>query len=290
MAVTVDREIVSLYSRFSLYNSPYVAHEDGSAIDLYPSAAIQGQESGQDDSATTRERVVASPVSGTVLETRTVTAPSKPYAVAQDHLILVDTGDAIARLLHVEPEVVAGDAVSRGEPLGELVRSGFFAPWVPNHVHLGFRSRDADYHRASGSLPLELDVDIRRLDWNGTGTVVASGDTWARLDAPAHPTPGDGFVGLGSDGAVLDGGFPHYPGGGLLGGGEDALLVGTRIGAVTGRNVDWDDGLAVLANGSPVTGLSLYCGRDSFGVKLVDRALDLSVGEEVSVTIERDEE
>ncbi|MFB6256449.1 MAG: hypothetical protein ABEH58_06965, partial [Haloplanus sp.] len=50
-----------------------------------------------------------------VVETRTVTAPSKPYAAAEDHLTLVDTGagsgpavytddgdPAIARILHVE--------------------------------------------------------------------------------------------------------------------------------------------------------------------------------------------
>lgn len=287
MAVTVGAEVLSLYSRFSLYNSPYVAHEEGRAIDLYPPAAVAGHESVDEETDPDSDVAVVSPVSGTVIETRTVSAPPKPFATAEDHLLVVDTGDAIARILHVEPAVGAGDTVSRGEPLGRLVRSGFFAPWVPNHVHLGFRSPDADYYRASGSVPIEVGVDLTPLDWDGSGTVVASGDTWARLDAPAHPTPGEGFVGLGSNGGVLDGGFPHYAGGGLLGDGAIASIAGTRIGDVSGRTVTWLPERTVLANGSPVTGLSLYCGRDTFGVKLVGD-LDLSVGADVSVAIGRE--
>jgi hypothetical protein len=40
----------------------------------------------------------------------------------------------------------------------------------------------------------------------------------------------------------------------------------------------------VLANGEPVTGLSLFCARDAgFGAKLVDPGHDLSVGDRVEV-------
>jgi hypothetical protein len=269
MAVTLRRDMLFQYRRFSLYNSPYVAHDSGRAIDLYPPAD---------------ERIVPSPVAGEVIDTIAVDAPPKPYAAEKDYLILVDTGEYVARLLHVKPGVSAGDEVAVGDPLGALVRAGFFAPWVPNHVHLGFRERDADPYRASGSLPIEVAVDVEPLSWNGTGTVVETGDAMARLDAPAHPAPGERFVGLASGGGVLDGGFPHYVGGGLLGGAGPAEIAGTRVGSVSGRDVSWRDA-TVLANGEPVTGLALFCGRDAFGAKLVGESVDLSAGEEVSVAI-----
>jgi hypothetical protein len=272
MAVTLGAAVLDQYRRFSLYNSPFVAHEEGCAIDLYPPAD---------------ESTAPSPVAGEVVETRAVEAPPKPYAADQDYLILVDTGAYVARLLHVKPRVSAGDTVAVGDPLGTLVRAGFFAPWVPNHVHLGFRDPDANPYRASGSLPVEVAVDVTSLPWDGTGTVHDAGETWARLDAPSHPAPGEYFVGLASGGGVLDGGFPHYDGGGLLGGAGPAEIAGTSVGTVSGRDVAWHDA-TVLANGDPVTGIALFCGRDAFGVKLVGRDLALTEGESVAVTVRRE--
>jgi len=274
MTVTLGPDVLDRYRRFSLYNSPFAAHDRGCAIDLYP-------ESGH----------APSPVAGEVLDIRQVRAPSKPYAAEHDYLLLVDTGEYVARLLHVQPTVNPGERVAAGDPLGDLVRAGFFAPWVPNHIHLGFRPPDANLYRAAGSLPLAVDVDLRPLAWDGTGTVVEAGETWARLDAPANPDPGT-FAGLGSEGAVVDGGFPHYDGGGLLatdGGVCDSGTVdiaGTTVGAVSGRTVAWHD-CTVRANGDPVTGLALFCARDGFGVKLVGESLSLAAGEPVTVSVDR---
>ncbi len=272
MAVTVPRDVLHQYYRFSLYNSPFEAHDDGSAIDLYP-------EGGR----------APSPVAGEVLETKTVRAPPKAYAAEEDHLIVVDTGDWVARILHVDPAVETGEMVAVGDDLGALVRAGFFAPWVPNHVHLGFREPDADPYRAAGSLPVEVGVDVEPLTWDATGTVVESGETWARLDSPTHPAPGERFAGLsGGSGGVLDGGLPHYAHGGLLGSGRatEARLAGHRVGTVEGRTVTWDD-ITLHANGEPVTGLALFCARDDAGVKLVGEGVDLAVGDPVTVTVER---
>jgi len=281
MAVTVPQRVLEQYYRFSLYNSPFVAHDEGCAIDCYPEG----------------ERA-PSPVAGEVLDTKTVQAPPQPYAADHDYLILIDTGEYVARLLHVRPGVAAGDSVAVGEDLGELVRAGFFAPWVPNHIHLGFRDADANPYRAAGSLPVEAGVDVEALSWDGTGTVVETGETWARLDSPTHPAPGERFVGLatgdGRDGAgetaVLDGGLPHYEWGGLLGGdgrAADARLAGQRVGTTDGHTVAWDD-LTILANGDPVTGVALFCSRDDAGVKLVGEGVDLAVGEHVEVRVSSD--
>ena len=296
MAVTLSPAHLAHFRRFSLYNSPYVAHDDGSAVDLYPPADAD---------------TVVSPVAGEVLDTRTVRAPPQPYAEPEDHLVLVDTGAHVARLLHVEPTVSPGDTISRGDSLGRPVRAGFFAPWVPNHLHLEFRPHDANPYRASGSLRLAVEVDVTALPWDGTGTVVETGETWARLDSPSHPAPGDGFAGLaveieesGSEPrhGVLDGGLPHYEGGGVLSdrGPSDrdvedghpgrhsgpVRLAGRRVGTATGRTVAWDD-LDVLANGEPVRGIACYADRENVGVKLVGRKVDLEVGAAVTVSVRR---
>jgi hypothetical protein len=314
MAVTLPADVPGRYRRFTLYNSPYTAHDHGRAVDLYPGDATHPDPG--DDSL-----LAPSPVAGEVIETRTFRAPAKPYAADDDHLILIDTAagtdeiataegeSPVARILHVDPAVRAGDRVTVGDPLGRLVRAGFFAPWVANHIHLGFRPPDADLHRASGSLPLALDPSLRvePVAWDGTGTVVAAGETYAVLDAPAHPSPGDSFAGLAATvdtGAerrtgVLDGGLPHYDGGGLLwagaadpGCGDDSPgraveLLGTRVGRATGRDVTWDD-VTVRANGDPVRGIALAPGRARLGVKLVGEGVDFGVGTEVTVELARE--
>jgi len=281
---SLTADVLSQYRRFSLYNSPYVAHERGRAIDLYPDAGL--------GPATDDEPSIApSPVAGDVLDVRTVRAPPKSHAEADDHLVLVDTGEHVARLLHVEPRVERGDSVDVGEPLGRLVRAGFFAPWVDNHVHLEFRSPDANPYRASGSLPIAVDVPIAGLDWDGTGTVVDSGETYAVLDSPTHPAPGERFVGIAADGGgVLDGGLVHYAGGGAIDTDGDERdgplsLLGRSVGRATGRDVTWDS-LAVLANGERITGLSLFCGREAaFGAKLVCPDAAFAPGERVTVEL-----
>jgi hypothetical protein len=279
MAVTLAADALSQYRRFSLYNSPYVAHEHGHAIDLYPDPGL--------GPATDGSRSVApSPVAGEVLETRTVRAPPKSYAADNDFLVLVDTGEHVARILHVEPTVESGDSVEIGESLGTLIRAGFFAPWVDNHVHLEFRDPAANLYRASGSLPLAVDATIESLDWDGQGRVVETGATYAVLDAPTHPAPGERFVGIAAEeGPVLDGGLVHYAGGGALGSEREksVSLLGRQVGRASGRDVTWN-GLDVLANGERITGLSLFCGRGAdFGAKLVCPNHEFARGERVTV-------
>ncbi|MFC6989674.1 hypothetical protein ACFQJD_14945 [Haloplanus sp. GCM10025708] len=270
MAVTLPASTLARYRKFSLYNSPYPAHDHGRAIDLYP-AGNEG----------------LSPVDGEVVDTRTVRAPDEPHAVANDHLILVETGEYVARILHVEPAVGPGDTVDVGDSLGEMVRSGFFAPWVDNHVHLGFRARDRNPYRAAGSLPLAVDVDVTPAPWDGTGTVREAGETSVVLDAPAHPNPGSWAAVEGAPDVALDGGCPHYAGGGALPEADGPVAVaGTPVGVADGRDVAWDD-VDVLANGTPVTGLSLVVAREAVGAKVVCPGHEFAVGDGVTVSVRR---
>lgn len=297
VAVTIPADVALQYRLFSLYNSPYRAHDQGRAVDLYP------------------ERGSApSPVGGEVLDVRSVEAPSKPYAERQDHLILVDVetpaplAGHVARILHVDPGVVPGREVSVGDDLGRTIRSGFFAPWVDDHLHVGFREPDANPYRAAGSIRVGVDVDLEALAWDGRGTVVERGETYVRLDRPEHPHPGRSFVGIetGRREGVLDGGLPHYDGGGLLatttgdpgvdgrngdagppdtGTSRGVDLLGERVGTATGRTVEWAD-RRVLVDGDPVHGLSLYLGRDRAGAKIVCPDREFEVGRPVTVELE----
>jgi hypothetical protein len=285
------------YVRFSLYNSPYPAHDRGCAIDLYRDPDRE-------------DNLAPSPVAGEVLDTHERRVPQKDYAESTDHILLVDvdeeasgfgvsdTAGLVARMLHVAPTVEPGERVEVGDPLGRLVRSGFYAPWVDDHVHLGFRRRDQHLLRAGGSVPLSLPVDPRPLAWDGTGTVVETGETYVVLDAPRGEAGTGEWVGVAADGGgVLDGGLAHYEGGGLLDdgnadpedGGDDGdengpvTLLGYEVGTASGRTVEWGS-FDVLANGERVTGLSLFCARDDgFGAKVVHPGHRFELGDRVEV-------
>jgi len=276
--VTLPESVVHQYDRFSLYNSPYPAHDAGCAVDLYPGG-----------------ETAPSPVEGEVLGTRTVGCPSKPYAVAEDHLVLVDCGEVVARILHVDPAVQAGDRIEVGDRLGDPVRSGFFGQWVDDHVHLGFRGPDQNLRRATGSLPVDVDVAVDGIRWDGAGQVVETGATYARLDAPTHAGRGFGAI-AGDDGTPLDGGLVHYAGGGVLAPADgEVSLLGTPIGRLEGRNLEWCD-VAVWVRDAAgrrcrATGLSLFVSQVPFGAKLVfHEGHDLSVGDRVTVAVEPAEE
>lgn len=298
--ISVPESVLARFRAFSLFNSPYRAHDDGSAIDLYPEAGAP------------------SPVSGEVVAVERVRAPPKPYAPEHDYLLAIDTGaaddraaspaeegdpayrtdegrsayltddgePAIARILHVDPAVEVGDRVAVGDTLGTTIRAGFFAPWVDDHLHLGFRRPGDDLVRAAGSLPLDVEVDVEPVRWDGNGTVVETGETYALLDRPRHPAPGERFAAIratiedrtrGRSIAVpLDGGLPHYEHGGLLADAKTALsesagtvsLLGATVGTVTGRTVAWNDP-TVTVDGTPIEGLSLAAARDDVDRKSV---------------------
>ena len=286
--VPLPDSLLGRYERFSCYNSPYPAHDRGCAVDLYP-----------DDGT------APAPLPGEIIDTRTVACPDRPYAVDEDHLIVVDVADdwaggtgedLLARILHVDPSVSAGDWTDPGDSLGESVRSGFFGRWVDDHLHLGFRPAEANPYRASGSLPVRPAVPVAGQPWGGTGTVVETGQTYVRLDAPAHPDPGNWATIAADDGTPLDGGLAHYSGGGAYGDARGSLsLLGTEIGAATprdggGADVDWGE-VAVHVDGEGrterATGLSLFASQREFGAKIVfHEGHGFAVGDEVGVSIE----
>lgn len=270
--VRVSAAELEPFERFSLYNSPYPAHDSGRAIDLYPEA---------------RAVAAPSPVAGTVVATYQMRAPDRANAERHDHLIVVDTGDHLARLLHVDPAVSEGDAVRVGETIGRLVDSGYFAPWVGPHVHLGFRPSDGNAVRATGSLPLSVEPNVQPIAWDGSGRVVESAPTFVVLDAPTRPSSRSPFAGVGDDDCevALDGGLPHYAGGGALPGADGPLsLLGVSVGQALGRDVTWGD-VTVYLDGEPVHGLSLTCARGDPRVTVVCPDVDVPIGRTVRLSL-----
>lgn len=268
--VRVATKGLELFDRFSLYNSPYPAHDRGHAIDLYPA-----------------ENRAPSPVSGTVETIVETAAPVRADAEATDYLIIIDTGSHLARVLHVDPAVREGDHVSIGDDLGRLIDSGYFAPWVGPHLHLGFRDRSANPTRATGSHPVTISTSIQPVPWDGTATVIETQPTYVDLDAPTHPNPGTTYAGLATQSgeAALDGGLPHYEGGGLFPARTGSVSVlGTVIGRSEDGDISWND-ITVRVCGSPVLGLSLAFGRDTVPIRLVCPDHTLTNGERVSVSI-----
>lgn len=290
--VAIPRRTFAHFEAFTCYNSPYVAHDDARAIDLYPGGTT-----------------APSPVAGEVVAIHRVRAPPKPYADPHDVVIAIDTGRsetpietatgeaAIARILHVDPAISVGDRVAIGDDLGSLIRAGFFAPWVDNHLHLGFRPPLADPIRAGGSLPVTFGLTVHPLAWDGSGRVVDIGETYVVLDRPTDRSlDDDAWVAIASDdGDALDGGLPHYDRGGLLrqvrgnapSSGHPVRLLGTHIGTTTARGLTWTE-VCVTINGDASTGLSLYAARArNFGAKIICPDHDHYIDEMVTITVEK---
>jgi hypothetical protein len=122
---------INIYAsnRLSFFNSPYPAHKQGKAVDIYSSL---------------------SPVDGRV---------KKIIKLSHDYVILIECSenlDVLAKILHIKPCVKADEKIGVGDQLGVFIRSKFFDPWTDNHMHLELRKKD-DAVRARGGYGL-LDI------------------------------------------------------------------------------------------------------------------------------------
>jgi len=284
MAVTLSSSVLDRYRRFSRFNSPYPAHDDGCAIDLYPDS-----EAG------------ISPVAGVVRETRTVGCPDRPYAADEDHLIVVELDEdwcrragaapgTIARILHVVPEVSAGDRVagddSRPADAVRFLRSVGRQPRPP-------RIQSAGCERAPGESGRSRSMSTCRSSrYSGTGPAQSSSAA-RRTSSSTPPTPGSPVSGSRRSRATT--GYLSTAGWRTTRAAARSTNSWTgrrcRCGAPASaspgrRRVAWDP-IDVLANGERVVGLSsLFAARDDgFGAKIVcpDRRFDL--GETVSLAL-----
>ncbi|RLG91173.1 MAG: hypothetical protein DRO36_04790, partial [Candidatus Hecatellales archaeon] len=127
---------------FSLFNSPYPAHRDESALDVYYP-----------------ENEVLMPLEeGRVFEVKWFEAPKvRRDGLNFEPLILIEVGGGkVVKVLHVKPSVKVGEKVRVGDPIGKPIISGYFLPWTGLHAHFELR-KVTDPYRALGAYKLKLD-------------------------------------------------------------------------------------------------------------------------------------
>jgi murein DD-endopeptidase MepM/ murein hydrolase activator NlpD len=203
-------------STISFHNSPYYSHNQGSAIDLYPSNRDFGTPA-------------TSPVEGIVRSIRRFKSPTSKWfeTPAFEPLILVENKDnpgLLIKILHVDPSVQEGEPVYIGDQIGTHIRSGYFRRLTDPHIHIEVRHR-SDPIRARGGFPIRLlngneskpfAFDQIR-DISGRFSLITDDYALVELDSPL---PMLGYysglaASLGDVSGVLDCGIPHYRFGGL---------------------------------------------------------------------------
>lgn len=226
---------------FSYYNSPYIGHDAGTAIDIYP----RHQEWGES---------IVSPVQGKIVQIRKMRMGQPKQFPTHD----VDYGIGIlpegsegdiVRVMHCEPSVLEGETVNLGDQIGKTIRSRYFNYWTGPHYHVEVLPQDS-FQRSSKSYSLELDYLFdsktptafpERIEFLagqvtedfaiGYAEGLGVGSISNLKGLPAVNENADS-VGL------LDGGLSHYKHGGVIGAvdlrpGTIIQLLSSPVGVVT---------------------------------------------------------
>ncbi|MFX1606507.1 MAG: hypothetical protein ACFFDD_11450, partial [Promethearchaeota archaeon] len=162
---------------FSYFNSPYIGHNIGSAVDIYP----RHQKWGGD---------VVAPVSGEIVKTEKMRMgrPKQFPTNEFDYVIgiLPEESDTdLLRVMHCEPTLNEGETVELGDRIGKAIRSRYFNYWTGPHYHVEILPEES-FRRSSKSYPLELDYQF-----------VADGSTGAsgKLELLVSSVTDDNIVG-----------------------------------------------------------------------------------------------
>ena len=186
----------------SFLNSPFQSHRDLKAVDIFPISR--------------KIEEVKSPISGSVIDHRIHTMRKNNK---KEHVIIIDAAEYYVKILHVEPYIQIGEEVKSGQVFGRLCLSPYFRPWTDPHIHLEIRNRE-DFLRARGGIKLKIP------NCSVTGKTILTDKYEIResyILRKIIPARCGNFYGAGDSG-IIDGGYPHYKYGLLLGGNEPKLL------------------------------------------------------------------
>ncbi|RDE11614.1 MAG: hypothetical protein C4K48_11210 [Candidatus Thorarchaeota archaeon] len=205
---------------FSYFNSPYIGHSLGTAVDIYP----RHQEWGGP---------VPAPVSGRVTRIKKLHMGSiKPFPTDDfDYGIALAPENAesdIVRVMHAEPAVREGSKVDEGDEIGRTIRSRYFNYWTGPHYHVEAMPA-SNFTRSSKSIPLDVRMEIEPhqigtapSNIEMTITEVTDDHAIGYPQEDIHTEIGD-LSGLsaqdasGSAMGIIDGGLSHYQHGGVFG-------------------------------------------------------------------------
>jgi len=245
-------------SFYSFFNSPYIPHREGHAVDVYFLS---------NEALLPFDEV-------RVLEVKRVDTPvHRRDALNQDYLMILSLNSMyVVKTLHVEPRVKPGEKLVYGDPLGRLIISGYFLPWTEPHMHLEVRFTH-DRYRARGGVKLAIarhrfipTQNARGLE----GVVSEVNNNYILLKS--YKTVGEGLTPLAfniKDSVVyVEGGYPHYGYVGVLG--TRNVLGGERVGMyevsiVENQNITTHK----LLEKQGFKGIGTYVGREE--IKLILR-------------------
>jgi hypothetical protein len=135
-------------SRFSFMKSPYAAHITNSAVDIY-SGYFGGE--------------ALSPVDGKIIDIRSFDTPT-PFKGkdSREYLIAIQQGKYVIKIIHIKPDVLIGDEISKGDRIGTFIKNGYFIFWNDAVMHVEVRD-PCDYLRASNNFQLSPRIEWRSL-------------------------------------------------------------------------------------------------------------------------------
>lgn len=207
---------------FSYYNSPYIGHKNGAAVDIYPAHASW-------------DGPGFSPVDGVVCRIKRMTmGRSRGFPSAEHDFGVGITPDGledkIVRILHCKPDLVVGDRVGRGDAIGAILRSRYFDYWTGPHYHVELMD-EINFERPSQSYPIRTEsLFIEEVDMSAgidqeiecevseiidDYMVVLSNSAFYASwnDLSGHLCTDQNQNALG----IVDAGYPHYSHGGVIG-------------------------------------------------------------------------
>ncbi len=253
---------------FSYFNSPYIGHDLGSAIDIYPSHQEWGV-------------AVIAPTSGKVVKIKKMQMgrPKEFLTHDLDFAIGIQPSESdnnIVRVMHSEPTVSVGDRVDVGDQIGKAIRSRYFNYWTGPHCHIEVMPLNS-FERSSRSYPLDLVYQYQprenRTPIGEIGFLVQSVTVDNIIGYPQgleHATIED-LTGVSAIDmqrkkvGILDGGLSHYRLGGVIG--TEQLQVGEHVGfrnVVTGTVRETRKGVSVFERGPHIN--SYLDGREIRGL------------------------
>lgn len=242
---------------FSYFNSPYIGHDIGSAIDIYP----RHQEWGG---------ALEAPISGKVVKTKKMRMgqprqfPTNEYDYGIG-ILPEESNTNIVRIMHCEPAVSEGETVNLGDHIGKAIRSRYFNYWTGPHYHVEILPLES-FSRSSKSYPLDLEYmfESKKLGSSHENIEflvdsVTEDHIIGYAENLGHTTIGD-LVGLSAETeerevvGILDGGLSHYKLGGVIGAsqlkrGIHVNLWDSAVGVVR----DTKSGVSVFRRGPSIT-------------------------------------
>jgi len=177
--------------KFAFLKSPFAAHTTLSAIDIY--------------SGGTFGDIAPSPVEGEVIDIREYPSPT-PFKDRDfmEYIIAIRQDESVVKILHSKPVVEVGDTVDVGDPLGILIKNGYFYFWNEPPLHVEVRNA-GDYIRASNDNPLSTKFSYsgyNSMESNIKCRVVFCNEKYALLKGDYK---GAGVKGYELGGCLLDG-------------------------------------------------------------------------------------